>query len=350
MRQKIVKYDSEKDFDIDVAVLLIFFNRPGCFSKVFAQVKKARPSRLFLYQDGARKGVGTDIEGIKKCREIALDIDWKCEVFTLFQEENIGCDPSEYIAQKWAFSHVDKCIVLEDDDVPAQSFFRFCKELLDKYENDERINMICGMNNLESVNTPYSYLFTETGSIWGWATWKRVVDSWEGDYALLSREYDKNKLLEYMRQMGGYPEKRLRIWETNKETGVEHYETILGIGQYVNHRLNIVPAKNMILNIGNNPEGGTHSVADLSMIPKGLRKIFTMGTYDIQFPLQHPPYIINDVGYQKNLFRVMGVGHPLVQLWRNIEKVFLLLKHMGLKEVINKVKRSRKNKWQLRKK
>ena len=47
---------------IDVAVLLIFFNRPEKFKEVFAQVQKAKPSKLFLYQDGARHS--GDIKGI----------------------------------------------------------------------------------------------------------------------------------------------------------------------------------------------------------------------------------------------------------------------------------------------
>lgn len=183
---------------IDVPVLLIFFNRPGCFEKVFEQVKKARPSKLFLYQDGAREDNEQDQICVKKCRDIALDIDWDCEVYTKFQEKNYGCDPSEYISQKWAFEHVDKCIILEDDDVPSQSFFPFCKELLDKYENDTRINMICGMNNLETWDSPYSYLFTETGSIWGWATWKRVVDEWEPNYDLLEDNYNRDKIRRYL--------------------------------------------------------------------------------------------------------------------------------------------------------
>lgn len=36
---------------VDVSVLLIFFNRPDTFAQVFEQVRKARPARLFLYQD-----------------------------------------------------------------------------------------------------------------------------------------------------------------------------------------------------------------------------------------------------------------------------------------------------------
>ena len=39
---------------VDVSVLILFFNRPEPLKQVFAQVQKARPARLFLYQDGPR--------------------------------------------------------------------------------------------------------------------------------------------------------------------------------------------------------------------------------------------------------------------------------------------------------
>ena len=39
---------------VDVAVLILFFNRPEPLEKVFEQVRKARPAKLFLYQDGPR--------------------------------------------------------------------------------------------------------------------------------------------------------------------------------------------------------------------------------------------------------------------------------------------------------
>lgn len=61
---------TNKPYNIDVAVLLIFFNRPGCFGEVFEQVRKARPSKLFLYQDGARDGNERDAFGVARCREI----------------------------------------------------------------------------------------------------------------------------------------------------------------------------------------------------------------------------------------------------------------------------------------
>ena len=133
--------------NIDVSVLILFFNRPDFLQKVFDEVKKARPARLFLYQDGPRGP--HDMERILQCRQVVADIDWECEVHQLYQEKNYGCDPSEYLSQKWAFSITDRCIVLEDDDVPSQSFFPFCKELLDRYADDERIGMIAGFNSDE---------------------------------------------------------------------------------------------------------------------------------------------------------------------------------------------------------
>ena len=325
-------------YKIDIAVLLIFFNRPGCFKEVFDEVKKARPSKLFLYQDGARENNDKDAVGIAKCREIALDIDWECEVYTYFQEKNVGCDPSEYIAQKWAFSHVDKCIILEDDDVPSQSFFPFCKELLDRYEHDTRINMICGMNNLEVSESPYSYLFSDSGSIWGWATWKRVADKWEENYDICKDEYWLDKLTKSLdaKQLNG--SKRKNRWLAHCRDGKAYYETILGVGQLANNMVNIVPTKNMINNIGNSPEGGTHSVSGLEMIPHDLRRIFTMKRYEIDFPLKHPSYVIVDQDFQTALFKLMGIGYPLIKARRLIEKIILILRHKGVKEVIKKIK------------
>ena len=37
--------------NIDIAVLILFFNRPDHLQEVFDEVKKARPSKLLLYQD-----------------------------------------------------------------------------------------------------------------------------------------------------------------------------------------------------------------------------------------------------------------------------------------------------------
>jgi hypothetical protein len=322
-----------KKFFVDVPVLIIFWARPDQLKMVFEQVKTARPSKLFLYQDGPRPNSTSDNENINKCRSIVEDIDWDCEVHKLYQEKNYGCDPSEFIAIKWIFEEVDRAIILEDDDVPSQSFFPFCEELLEKYYDDKRINIICGMNHLgESLNNPHSYFFSKTGSIWGWATWKRNVDLWEENLDYLDDQYAK-KSLEAVAGTG-----RVNTHQNHRESKRAHYESILCASYLLNNRLNIIPVQNMISNIGVG-ENTTHSVRSIKMVPKGLRHILFMKTHEIAFPLKHPKYVIDDVLYNKKLDRIMGNGHPLIKTYRTCESILYRLIAGDYSSVIKGFKR-----------
>ncbi len=306
-------------YKIDIPVLLIFFARPKQTRLVFDQIRIARPSKLYLYQDGPRPDKKDDIEKIEECRKYVEAIDWDCKVERFYQIKNIGCDPSEFIAQKWMFSNEEYGIVLEDDDVPSQSFFPFCKELLERFKNDERINIICGMNHLgELKNNPYSYLFTSSGSIWGWASWKRVLDKWEERYNFLSDNY----ALELLRNKLGtkFYKQSYKIWINDKNSGKAHYESILGPSGFLNSRLNIVPSKNMISNVGIG-ENATHSPDSVNKLPKGIRQILFMKTHEIEFPLSHPNYIIEDVEYKQKVDKIMGFGYPLISFSRSIRSI-----------------------------
>lgn len=307
--------------NIDIAVLILFFNRPALLEKVFEQVRLARPSRLYLFQDGARAGRDDDIVNIQKCRDVVADIDWECEVHRNYQEKNNGCDPSEYLAQKWMFETEEMGIVLEDDDVPSQSFFPFCKELLEKYKDDQRINVICGMNNCGvSEHCPYDYLFSSTGSIWGWATWKRVIDEWTEHIGFVDDPYAV-KLFEGVYESRFDAKKYIQHCRSCNESGIASYEAILSGNALSQNRLNIVPTKNMISNLGFSGES-THGAASLDLLPKGIRRIFNMKTYEYDFPLNHPPFVMEDMIFLKQIHRIMGVGHPFVRLYRKCESVF----------------------------
>lgn len=301
---------------LDVPVLLIFFCRSDVFQQVFDCVKRAKPKKLYLYQDGAREGNSNDIIGIQKCREIAADIDWECEVHHYFQEKNVGCDPSEYIAQKWMFDQEEMGIVLEDDDVVSDSFFPFCQELLVKYKDDERINIICGMNHFGTYDKPRAdYFFTTTGAITGWASWKRVIDSWDPDCSYFEDPY----LMDCLKSILGKKYETCRTtWHKQKLTGKAHYEGLLGASTFLNNRLNIVPTKNMVKNIGLTDDA-THSfVNTIYQLPRNVRCIFFAKTYEYEFPLKHPRYVVNDEFYREKLDKKLG-GNFFVRFCRRIE-------------------------------
>lgn len=287
------KYDSE----IDIPVLLIFFNRPSKISKVFEQVKKARPSKLYLYQDGIRNNRKDDMENVEACRDVVSNIDWNCEVHRLYQPQNYGCDPSEYIAQKWMFSYESMGIILEDDDVPALNLFPFFKELLEKYSEDKRIAIICGMNNYDVEEVSESYFFSKRGSIWGWASWRRFIDLWDGEYSWMDNPERVEKIKEYCDEGLNFDTYYQGACK-HRDSGREHYESIMFAAAAENNMLNIVPKYNMISNIGIDKES-THSVADIRLVPHRNQKLMYKKTYEIDFPLTHPKMVERNVHYDR---------------------------------------------------
>lgn len=296
-----------KQWKNDIAVLLIFFVRDDVLSKTFEAVRQARPRTLLLWQDGARPGRQDDIDGIERCRKIVENIDWDCEVYKNYQEKNWGCDPSTFYSHKWAFSIVDKCIILEDDCVPCQSFFPFCKELLDRYENDTRINRICGFNHDGiTKDYPYDYFFSSTGSVWGWATWKRVADTWEEDYAFSD---DKSAMREYARLRKDKAYNRVYAkMVRQKALGKPFWESINTYARLLNNQLNIVATRNMISNIGIGANT-THAVENISMLTRSARSYFFSQTYDLDHPIKHPRYVFDLVRYRKTSIKHNNIFH-----------------------------------------
>ena len=300
----------KQPWKIDVPVLLIFFARPDVFEKVFESVREAKPSTLLLWQDGPRAGRADDVENIEKCRKIAENIDWECTVYRKYNEKNYGCDPSTFYSHKWAFSLVDKCIIMEDDRIPSQSFYPYCKYLLDKYEHDERINHICGTNLLGVYeDCPDDYFFAPCGST-TWATWKRVADSWDEEYLHLEDRYHWDCL---KRQYG---KDYYNLWYhtaiRHKNSGVPYWETVLGTSALLHSRLAIIPKKNMITDIGTT-QNATHANSHIECLPKRQRAMFDMERQEVALPLRDPKHVVVDMNYMDKLSRINGIGHPFLR-------------------------------------
>ena len=320
---------------IDIAVLILFFNRPDSLRAMFEEVRKARPSRLFLYQDGPRDE--RDLPGIEACRKVVEDIDWECDVRRLYRERNFGCDPSNFLSQKWAFSMADKCIVLEDDDIPSQSFFPFCKEMLDRYEHDTRISMITGINYDEKTpGMPYDYFFATTFSISGWASWRRVIDQWDEHYTFLDDAYNMQQLEDFIKERK-YQKDFVEFCRYHRKSGKAYFETIFHAAIFFNSAMSIVPRVNMINNLGACGEG-VHLSGTNATMPRAYRRIFEMGRHELDFPLRHPRYVIENVKYKDRMFRIQGWGHPWIKIGRSIEELWLTMRHGEWKRILPAVR------------
>lgn len=160
------------------AVLIIGFNRPDLLAGVIEQVRLVQSPRVYLAVDGARPDRDGEKERVLACQRLASALDWGCEVRTLFREHNLGCGKGVSGAITWFFGHEARGIILEDDIHADPSFFHFASEMLDRYEEDDRVFAVTGTNFVppDRMDSGDPYRFSRIPVVWGWATWRR---SWE---------------------------------------------------------------------------------------------------------------------------------------------------------------------------
>lgn len=301
------------DYRCSTPVLLIFFNRPDTFARVFEQVRKAKPRTLILAQDGPRND--KDVDGINKCREIAESVNWECEIIRDYSEINLGCGVRPQSAISNALERFESVIILEDDCIPSDSFFSYCEELLEKYKDDERICYISGLNHFEEWDCGGNdYFFTKTGAIWGWATWRRSWSKYYDYYVKrISNDYVINLLKGAISNKYSY-QTRIDSWKRanasleNKEK-LSYWDIQWGFVKYSQNMLVIVPRKNLIHNIG---VGATSTHAqNLKMTTHVKYKNFVfIPTYEFNFPLKHPEFCICDTKYDDLVYKCIS-GNPV---------------------------------------
>ena len=234
-------------------ILLITFNRPETTKQVFARIKKVKPCKLFIFSDGPREDVEGDTELIMECRDMfqADNIDWDCDLTYIYNASNMGCGRGIVYAISKVFESVDRLIILEDDIIPALSFFDFCETMLERYASETRVMHIAGTRWNEEFNTGSGdHFFSTIGHIWGWATWKRAWQKFDHKASALPEFKQKNTLYKLYNS-----KKIMRYWHKLFEEvyGIRH----TGIWDYAwqfmlfsESGLAVVPTVNLTSNIG----------------------------------------------------------------------------------------------------
>lgn len=274
--------------NLKTPVVFMVFNRPETTEKVFNRIREARPEKLLVIADGSRATKDGEKDRCDAVREIIDGVDWPCEVIKNYADENMGCKKRISSGLDWAFSLVEEAIILEDDCLPDPSFFPYCSELLERYRNDERVMMISGSNFLYGQAKPEdSYYFSKYSNIWGWATWRRAwkhydvnMSKWPG----LKRQCFISKLLH-----DWYMSHYFNVTFDNVYNGkIDTWDAQWTFACMSNNGLSIVPADNLITNIGYGTCSGTHSGT--------LDKSAFIPLKQMKFPLKHSEKIEND-GY-----------------------------------------------------
>jgi hypothetical protein len=137
---------------------------------------------LIISQDGPKKN--GDIEKIELCMQVLSQLEWKAEVEIFQYQKNQGIEQSVRNAVDYAMEKFGKAIVLEDDNIPSESFIPFMERALENFAKDHSIGHISGYSAVPKDITS-RYVNELSKSIypfsWGWASWDRAWNKYDSD-------------------------------------------------------------------------------------------------------------------------------------------------------------------------
>lgn len=293
-------------------VLFMIFKREDTTRRVFERIREAKPPRLYIAADGPRKEILDEVEKCKKTRNVVENVDWPCEVFHLYRDTNLGCGKGVSSAITWFFKQEEQGIIIEDDILPHIDFFKFCDEMLDKYRNDIRIHAVCGHNVLyQGYNSDMPYYLSNYSGIWGWASWRRVWETYEFDLKKISKEALYEKL--YKRLPKRTCDYYMYIYKYMTKKTIDTWDYQFYFNQILNDRYTIIPYTNMTRNIGFNTTDAAHTTSanyyEMAHVEKTI------------YPFNHPDEVKEDKN--ADLIRIKNSGFYKKNLCnRLLSKVF----------------------------
>jgi hypothetical protein len=288
-------------------VLMLAFNRPNPTRKVLDAILPALPSRLFLAGDGPRATRAGESMTVRQVHALAEEVDWPCQVNTLFREANLGCKLAVSQAITWFFEQVEEGIILEDDCVAHPSFFAFAAELLERFREDQRVLMISGDNfQFGRRRTDYSYYFSRYTHIWGWATWRRAWKLYDHQMRYWPELREEGRLLDVLgtREAAEYWRKIFDMTYDERNTSWAYRWTYAA---WLHSGLTVLPNVNLVSNIGFGDDA-THTV-------QGDDPFSRLPTREMEMPLRHPPYVIRDERADRFTQSTLFRSAPL---WRRV--------------------------------
>lgn len=238
-------------------ILFLIFNRPESTKIVFDRIRSIKPLYLYIAADGPRLEKEGEAIICENTRRVVMDnIDWSCEVKTLFRDINLGCGRSVSSAINWFFENVEEGIILEDDCLPSQTFFKYAEFCLNKYRHNPKIMHIGGCNLLGQACGKETYYYSSYSHVWGWATWRRA---WS-NYQFNLNFYDINEIKTNLKRL--FPKfvvnEWLKIYQLMINNEIDTWDYQWSFSIWIKNGLAITPNTNFISNIGFGPEA-THT-------------------------------------------------------------------------------------------
>lgn len=235
---------------LDIPILLCVFNRPELTTQVFEAIARQKPKRLLIAGDGPRVNRSDDQELVDQTRKVIERIDWDCSVKSDFSTINLGCRAQMAKAITWGFQQCERMIILEDDCVPNDSFFPYCRDLLDKYADENQVMTVSGNTYPTSGFNDSSYRFSKYPLIWGWASWRRAWQHYELEMQRWNDSGVQQQVLDEFTDSESERNFWRDIFDRQSAGEINTWDYSWTFACWLNRGLTILPRQNLVSNIG----------------------------------------------------------------------------------------------------
>lgn len=286
--------EKSAEFKLNTPVAIFFYNRPDLLKTLLNKLEGLHIQKLFLVSDGPNSQRFGDQEKVRECRSLCEDLSNVDETIAIYRDHNVGIYKNITEGIRNIFSNTETCIFLEDDTLPDISFFRYCQELLEWYSENDKVWLISGTNAFTSKTSTNagvdSFYFSRYPGFWGWASWSKKWNRYyDGELASYSSFWNQPSFKKQFRSRREYLywTNKLNVLITTKTT----WDTQAIPTSFYNDLLSIVPAINLVTNIGFNRIDATHSL--------GNSPLANVLSHSFEFPMKIPLRISINQKYDK---------------------------------------------------
>jgi hypothetical protein len=256
-------------------VLILAYRRLDSLINIIEGLKKIGCREIYISCDGPDRSNQFDanflkVQGYLNSLKSTNEIEYRIRI----QSEHFGCAVNVLSSVDWFFSNVSFGVVLEDDCIPSEQFFKFIDHSKNVFMENREIWFICGTQAVPSFYFSDSWVLSDYPQLWGWATsserWKEMK------LQLLNHRFlsEKDSTIDYFERV---------YWNAGSRRALEGFtdvwDTVIVQLMRGNGKLALLPNKNLVINIGDDTFATNVNGVKLHLYSK---------TYSFNFPVSPP--------------------------------------------------------------
>lgn len=232
----------------NVSVLILGYQRPANIQKLLSLCKNLGIENIYVSIDGPKFGDSSAVESQKHIVNVLDNFrkDFNGNFYSSVRRSNVGCAASVLSSIDWFFRQVDYGVILEDDCMPSEDFFKFASYMKLEIDRNEKIWIACGTQFAPSEVTGKSSVVSSYALTWGWMTsnikWKEIRESLFNNF---DKSNKKSNILNVVEN---------QYWKAGANRAykgiTDVWDTVLLYRMRIENKFAILPNQNLVSNIG----------------------------------------------------------------------------------------------------